>query len=231
MALDAYAAARPLVSTVRALEEGDHRLMRAVNKWHPPRWFRLWMICATRGGDGWLWYALGASLLFGGEDGGRLAAGAAALGAFCGIALFLLLKRATRRRRPCTIAAHCWSTLLPPDQFSFPSGHTITAFSVAVPVMLVFPGLSPVLLVCALSVAASRILLGMHFLTDVLAGMALGSLLGWGGAPPSDLNLVPALSVTNARDFCHRIVTQVWYPEDRAIPLWMSPSDLCGPFC
>src|SRR5690348_9927352 len=46
---------------------GDQRLMRRVNRWQPPRWIRLWMICATRGGDGWLWYAMGLIiLLFGG---------------------------------------------------------------------------------------------------------------------------------------------------------------------
>ena len=39
-------------------------------------------------------------------------------------------RRATRRKRPCA-EPHCWATLLPPDQFSFPSGHTITAFAVS----------------------------------------------------------------------------------------------------
>ena len=37
----------------------DHRLMRRLNSWRAPRWVRLWMIYATRGGDGWLWYATG----------------------------------------------------------------------------------------------------------------------------------------------------------------------------
>ena len=47
----------------------DHALMRRVNRWRPPMWIRLWMVCATRGGDGWLWYAMCAViLLFGGED-------------------------------------------------------------------------------------------------------------------------------------------------------------------
>jgi undecaprenyl-diphosphatase len=69
--------------------------------------------------------------------------------------------------------------LLPPDHFSFPSGHTITAFAVAVPVISQFPGSAPGVLFCAFSIAASRVLLGMHFLSDVAAGAALGSLLGW----------------------------------------------------
>jgi undecaprenyl-diphosphatase len=33
---------------------------------------------------------------------------------------------------------------------------------------------------CALSIAASRVILGLHFLSDVLSGMALGTMLGYG---------------------------------------------------
>ena len=153
----------------------DHKLMRRINRWPAPRWVRIWMLCATRGGDGWLWYALGAViLLFGGEQ--RFAAvGSAALAAGVGIALFLRIKKLTGRKRPGAFEPHCWATLLPPDQFSFPSGHTITAFAVAVSLMRFYPSLAIGLLFCAISVAASRILLGMHFLSDVLAGAAIGT--------------------------------------------------------
>jgi undecaprenyl-diphosphatase len=160
----------------------DHRLMRRVNSWSAPRWIRVWMICATRGGDGWLWYALGAILLlFGGEQ-RFMAVGAAAFASGLGIALFLRIKKATGRKRPCAIQPHCWAKLLPPDQFSFPSGHTITAFSVAVTLSLFYPELAPGFLFCAVSIAASRILLGMHFLSDVLAGAAIGTLLAFGSS-------------------------------------------------
>ena len=115
-------------------------------------------------------------LLFGGPARFR-AVGAGALAAGAGIALFLQLKKAAGRRRPCAIAPHCWATLLPPDQFSFPSGHTITAFAVAVSLGHFYPDLGIGLLFCALSVAASRILLGMHFLSDVVAGAAIGTIL------------------------------------------------------
>jgi undecaprenyl-diphosphatase len=153
--------------------------MTRVNGWRAPRWFRVWMICATRGGDGWLWYTMGLCLLlFGGAAGIRAAmtaGGAAAAGIVC----FLLLKRTFRRKRPCDVSVHCWADLLPPDQFSFPSGHSITAFSVAVPLGLFFPGLMPGLLFCAISIAISRVMLGMHFLSDVVAGSAIGVLLGF----------------------------------------------------
>lgn len=166
------------VAVVRMIERRDHLLMHRVHRWLAPRWVRIWMLAATRGGDGWLWCALGLVLLvFGGRQ-GREATLEATLAAGVGVALFLWLKRLTRRRRPCAIEPHCWSTLLPPDQFSFPSGHTITAFSVAAPVINHFPEAGLGVLFCALSIAASRVLLGMHFLSDVIAGAALGWALG-----------------------------------------------------
>ncbi|MBI1896580.1 MAG: phosphatase PAP2 family protein [Acidobacteria bacterium] len=153
--------------------------MRRVHRWYAPRWIRLWMIVATRGGDGWLWYTMGAIILiFGGEQRFR-AAGAAGLAALAGSILFLWVKKKTCRRRPCHIAPHAWSKLLPPDQFSFPSGHTITAFSVAVALSLFYPSLMIGLLFCAFSIAISRILLGMHFLSDVVVGALIGTALAF----------------------------------------------------
>ena len=166
-----------LISTRGALEAGDFRLMRHVHCWRAPRWIRVWMLCATRGGDGWLWYIMGAVVAAFGGPTRFLALGCAALSAAFGVALFLLLKRRIGRRRPCALLPHCWSTLLPPDQFSFPSGHTITAFAVSVSLVAFYPGLAAGLLFCACSIGLSRILLGMHFLTDVLAGAAIGTLI------------------------------------------------------
>jgi undecaprenyl-diphosphatase len=158
----------------------DERLMRRVNRWHPPRWIRVWMLAATRGGDGWLWCAVGLVLLLFGGAGRYRALAAAALAEGAGVALFLSLKKATGRRRPCAFGEpHCWARLLPPDQFSFPSGHTITAFAIAVALSLFYPGLVAGLLFCAASVAASRILVGMHFLSDVVAGAGIGTALAY----------------------------------------------------
>jgi undecaprenyl-diphosphatase len=156
----------------------DYRLMRQVNQWPAPRWLRVWMIAATRCGDGWLWYATGAVLaLFGGHE--RFPAIlTAVVSVGLGILLFRKLKKTIGRKRPCSLEPHCWATLLPPDQFSFPSGHTITAFAVTLSVGAFYPVMLPGLLFCAASVAASRILLGMHFLTDVLAGAVIGSSIG-----------------------------------------------------
>jgi undecaprenyl-diphosphatase len=156
----------------------DQRLMRRLHRWRPPRWIRLWMVCATRGGDGWLWYAQGIVILMLGGRSRGTAVASAALAAGVGILVFLKLKKLAGRKRPSQLEPHCWATLLPPDQFSFPSGHTITAFAVTVPLGLFYPQVALLLFFCAFSVAISRVVLGMHFLSDVAAGCVIGCLLG-----------------------------------------------------
>jgi undecaprenyl-diphosphatase len=160
------------------IERRDHRVMRRLNSWSAPRWIRFWMLAATRMGDGWLWYSLGAILLIGGGSRSYVAVGAAGSAAILGIFVFKLLKKISHRPRPCEIATHCWSRVLPPDKFSFPSGHTMTAFSIALVVSYFYPTLQWPLYFLALSIALSRVVLGMHFLSDVLAGAILGTALG-----------------------------------------------------
>jgi undecaprenyl-diphosphatase len=157
----------------------DHRLMHRVNKWTPPAWVQTWALAATRGGDGWLWYGLTILILmFGGEE--RFAAAASGLiAAGVGVAVFVVMKKQFGRPRPCVLAPHAWAKLLPPDQFSFPSGHTITAFAFAVPLSMFYPVLTPFLMFCAISIAISRVLLGMHFLSDIVVGAAIGTMLGF----------------------------------------------------
>jgi len=160
------------------IDRRDHRLMRRMNRWRAPGWIRIWMIASTRMGDGWIWYGLGLMLLaYGGPQ--RFAAiGAAGSAAVLGIFVFKALKRLSQRPRPCQIEPHCWSKVLPPDKFSFPSGHTMTAFSIALVVSYFYPSLEGMLFFLALSIAVSRIVLGMHFLSDVLAGVVMGVALG-----------------------------------------------------
>jgi undecaprenyl-diphosphatase len=160
------------------IERRDHRLMRRMNRWRAPRWIRIWMIAATRMGDGWIWYGLGIMLLIFGGAQRSAAVGAAGSAALVGVLVFKALKHLSQRPRPCQYEPHCWSKVLPPDQFSFPSGHTMTAFSIALVVSYYYPSLEGPLFFLALSIAVSRIVLGMHFLSDVLAGVVLGAGLG-----------------------------------------------------
>jgi len=164
------------------LSRPDRFLMQRMNRWRPPRWFRVWMLAATRAGDGWLWWCCALAVFASNDASSLQALGAAASAVASGICIFKVLKRTVGRKRPCAIEPHCWATVLPPDQFSFPSGHSITAFAVALSLGTYYPAALPVLVFCAASVATSRVVLGMHYLSDVVVGSGLGALLGYTAA-------------------------------------------------
>jgi undecaprenyl-diphosphatase len=160
------------------IENRDHRVMHRMNQWKAPRWIRFWMLTATRLGDGWIWHSLAAIVLLVGGPPRYAAVGASMFAALTGVVVFKLLKTLSRRKRPCQLEPHCWAKILPPDQFSFPSGHTMTAFSIALVLSFFYPSLEGPMYFLAISIGVSRVVLGMHFLSDVLAGAALGSALG-----------------------------------------------------
>lgn len=162
------------------IETRDVRLMRRVQRWRAPRWVRIASVWATRLGDGWLWYSMAPLILLIGGDQRYRALATASFAALAGIVLFKCVKHACRRQRPCEQEPHCWANILPPDQFSFPSGHTITAFAIAVSLGHLYPQAEPCLFLMAACIGSSRVLLGMHFLSDVIAGAMFGAAVGYG---------------------------------------------------
>ncbi|MCG6928590.1 MAG: phosphatase PAP2 family protein [Acidobacteria bacterium] len=69
-------------------------------------------------------------------------------------------------------------TWFPSDRFSFPSGHALNAFAIGSVIALAFPLLAVPVLLLAVSVAASRVVLGLHWLSDVLVGSLADGLIG-----------------------------------------------------
>ncbi len=63
----------------------------------------------------------------------------------------------------------------PLKDHSFPSGHTTAIFASTVPYMVAFPTLTVILLPLACIVGFSRIYLGLHYPSDVFAGLVIGS--------------------------------------------------------
>lgn len=145
-----------------------------------PAWARLFA-AVSRLGDGWAWYALAAGLLMGGGAGAMPAVAVMAGCGVAGSAIYALLKRCTRRERPCAIAGGLVLTVAPLDRFSFPSGHTLHAVAFATVASAHLPWLAVAVWPFAALVAASRLVLGLHYPSDVLVGGALGLLIAEAG--------------------------------------------------
>lgn len=162
------------------IDTGDRRVSGRLADWSPPRWFRWWMVTATRLGDGWLWAFIALGLLWAADYGALAAASLACSGANLAM---VFLKRKFRRPRPCVNGANHFFQMVKADLssfdgFSFPSGHTMNAFAIGTVLSSIHPALFPAMVFVAMSVGASRLVLRLHFLTDVLAGAMLGVSIG-----------------------------------------------------
>jgi undecaprenyl-diphosphatase len=91
--------------------------------------------------------------------------------------LYFALKNTLKRRRPPDVFPDFTSIIRASDHFSFPSGHTMGSFLLAGLVVGFFGVFAWPLYIWATLVGMSRVFLGVHFPTDILAGATLGSLI------------------------------------------------------
>ncbi len=135
---------------------------------------------ACKLGNGWLYLTLPLllTLLDTAAAGPYFAAaGTSLIAAFVG---YSRLKRAIRRCRPCETFPWLDVAVETLDRYSFPSGHSMAAAIIAVPMFFFFPTLSFVGLLWWALVGWCRIALGHHYPSDVAAGSFVGGSLSLG---------------------------------------------------
>jgi undecaprenyl-diphosphatase len=155
----------------------DSNLCIAVNQTSQVRLIRDLFRLVSRLGDGLFWYSLMLLiLLFEGSE-GLLPVLHMALAGLSGTLLYKWLKGKTLRPRPFEVHQDIFMTGKPLDKFSFPSGHTLHAVVFGLVAINYYPALSFIIMPFVSMVALSRVVLGLHYPSDVLAGAFIGSLI------------------------------------------------------
>ncbi|MBQ2319715.1 MAG: phosphatase PAP2 family protein [Lachnospiraceae bacterium] len=105
------------------------------------------------------------------------------LSGYCLLSIFIcfltgniVLKNVIARTRPYEVIEMLRCIIEPQKDFSFPSGHTSIAFAATVPILINGKNkiLGSIAVIAALFMGLSRLYVGVHYPTDVLAGMILG---------------------------------------------------------
>lgn len=150
-----------------------------INRWSRHAGVRKLFAVVSRLGDGVAWYALMALLpiLYG--TAGLTAALTMLSAGAVGVLTYKWLKRHLVRERPYIAHTSVRCATLPLDRYSFPSGHTLHAVAFTVIATHFFPELALLLAPFAALVALSRVVLGLHYPSDVAAGGGIGLVLAF----------------------------------------------------
>jgi membrane-associated phospholipid phosphatase len=160
------------------LLEIDADLTKRLRIAERPGLLRMLASILAHSGDSWFWL-LGLMLLWMlGSEPWRTMAQTLVVAILLSALLVMIIKFSVRRSRP---EGNWGSIYRNTDPHSFPSGHAVRAVLLAVmAIAFMPPWLAVVLFVWAPLVALARVAMGVHYLSDVLVGMALGAALGLG---------------------------------------------------
>jgi len=162
---------------VSYLSNLDLDLCLRVNALGRREWIRRFFSTISWLGDWPAWLLFGLAIAVRHGASGLYFAMQAALTACAGIAVYKFLKQRLERERPFVTHGEVFCGTAPLDRYSFPSGHTLHAVAFAIlygahePRMLLLVGPFAIL------VAASRMVLGLHYPSDVLVGGVIGAVL------------------------------------------------------
>ncbi|HEY2421496.1 MAG TPA: phosphatase PAP2 family protein [Neobacillus sp.] len=156
----------------------DCRVLQKVNRHFDKKVLNLFFRTITNLGGAEITIAVTFLLLVLSSGDARLIALSSALALSASHIPVHFIKRLFPRKRPYLMIEDTRFPENPLQDHSFPSGHTTAIFSVMTPYILSLPQLSFILIPLGLSVGISRIYLGLHYPSDVLAGAILGTVAG-----------------------------------------------------
>jgi undecaprenyl-diphosphatase len=160
---------------MRWMTDRDLAVCGALNRISRPPKVKKFFAVVSWLGDGKAWYVLILALpILYGENGVMTSLTMIKVGCV-NLLLYKIIKIATGRARPCAVSADITLGAAPLDQYSFPSGHTMHAVAFSMIITAHHPELAGGLMVFSSLVAFSRVILGLHYPTDVIAGAVIGA--------------------------------------------------------
>jgi undecaprenyl-diphosphatase len=153
---------------------------RTVALWMHGAATRAWVVrllgVVSRVGDGWIWYAVVVCLPWaGGPNGPSVSVRMIGVG-IVNLIIYTIVKRWIARPRPfrtCPGIRECGRSL---DEFSFPSGHTLHSVACSLILTVYYPVLGFIVWPLTLLIAVSRVVLGLHYPSDVIVGALIGAI-------------------------------------------------------
>ena len=133
-----------------------------------------WIRLISKTGDGYLYLVAGITLYLFEPEHGALFLYSALLAYSLELPLYVILKKSFKRQRPCDLLINFKAHISPSDKFSLPSGHTAAAFLMASLLAHFYPGISLLVYAWAAFIGLSRVLLGVHYPSDIVVGALLG---------------------------------------------------------
>lgn len=164
-----------LETTLHTLDYSELHLCRWFNSYLNRRGVEKLFAAVSRVGDGVVWYLtmLLLPLIWGNEA--FIVVLKMMLAGVVGLLIYKKLKKRTRRQRPCRRHAGINDPVRPLDEYSFPSGHTLHAVGFTAVAGAHYPVLLWLFAPLTVLIAMSRLVLGLHYPSDVI----VGALIGW----------------------------------------------------